>query len=260
MFSGGRSISTYSPTNVCLWMAMAFQAGVLNTGGFIACHRFVSHVTGFATFFGVEVSRASWDHAAAALSVPFFFLCGTMVSAQLVDIPLRTEGRPRYDVVFGTLCILLSIVSIGGWYGLFGDFGRPLEQLHDHVLLALLCLICGMQNGTITSVSSAVIRTTHLTGITTDLGIGLVRVFNRSRLQNSVKDDLRANFMRLGIILSFGFGAVCGALVFREVEYLGFMIPMVISGLLFAVTLRRYLALLPKFGSIGAPSSRSKSA
>jgi uncharacterized membrane protein YoaK (UPF0700 family) len=44
-------------------MMMAFQAGVLNIGGFMACHRFVSHVTGFATFFGYELNTNDSYHA-----------------------------------------------------------------------------------------------------------------------------------------------------------------------------------------------------
>lgn len=212
---------------------MAFQAGVLNTAGFIACHRFVSHVTGFATFFGIEVSRAEWGHAAGMLTVPLVFMCGSMLSGQLVDIPLKRERVPKYYIVFGLMSALLGFILIAGQAGTFGYFGKPLTDFQDYLLIALLCLICGLQNGTITSVSKAVVRTTHLTGITTDLGIGIVRVLNRHRLKNPVTDDIHANWMRIGIIFSFGFGAVVGALLFTSVEFNGFFLPLAISGFLF---------------------------
>ena len=35
------------------WFLLAFLGGHVNAGGYLACHRFVSHVTGFATLAGV---------------------------------------------------------------------------------------------------------------------------------------------------------------------------------------------------------------
>ena len=101
MIYGNKSISHYTPSNISIWMVMAFQAGILNIGGFMACHRFVSHVTGFATFFGHEVIQGSYNHALGMLMVPLFFLFGCMLSGQLVDIRLRLHKQPKYFLSFG---------------------------------------------------------------------------------------------------------------------------------------------------------------
>jgi hypothetical protein len=100
----------------------------------------------------------------------------------------------------------------------------------------MLCLICGTQNGLITLVSKSVVRTTHLTGITTDLGIGLVRVLNRGRLFGAIGDEGKANLMRLGIILFFTLGSAVGVKVFMAYAYRGFLLPTAISGGLFFLT------------------------
>jgi uncharacterized membrane protein YoaK (UPF0700 family) len=236
MLFGNQTIANYTPSNVIVWMALAFQGGVLNIGGFLACHRFVSHVTGFATFFGAELSGHQYDRALGMLLVPFLFLCGAMVSGFLVDIPMKLQTKPKYYIVFGVLFVLVTVVVVGGFNKLFGTFGEPLNNFEDYVLLALLCLICGIQNATVTSVSRAVVRTTHLTGITTDLGIGIVRVLNKHRLKSESAEDVKANWMRLGIILFFICGSVAGGFLFRQAGYRGFLLPVVISGLLFAVT------------------------
>src|SRR4051812_45829612 len=76
------------------WYLLSFLAGSVNMGGYMACHRFVSHVTGFATLFGAEASRGLWDRAIGILSVPLFFLAGVMVSGYLVDRPFHTGKRP----------------------------------------------------------------------------------------------------------------------------------------------------------------------
>lgn len=234
MLYGNESISHYTPGNISIWMTMAFQAGVLNIGGFMACHRFVSHVTGFATFFGNEVSDSRFGPALGMLLVPLFFLAGAMLSGQLVDIRLKLHKRPNYFVAFGVIFLLALLVLVGGMLGLFGIFGEAVAGPGDYTLLALLCLICGVQNGAVTSVSRSVVRTTHLTGITTDLGIGIVRFLNRELFHQPIDDEVKANLMRMGIIFFFGFGSIVGGVVFRRYEYAGFLVPVLTSGALFA--------------------------
>lgn len=236
MLYGNDSISTYTKSNIAVWMALAFQGGLLNVGGFMACHRFVSHLTGFATFFGVEISHHNFTQALGMLLVPLFFLCGAMLSGFLVDIRLRLHKKPRYYIIFGVMFILIFSTVVGGFNGFFGTFGEPLNEMHDYFLLALLCLICGLQNGTITTVSKSVVRTTHLTGITTDLGIGIVRVLFRKQLDGKVEEDVKANLMRLGIIFFFGLGSIVGALVYANNGYQGFLLPAFITGTLFFMT------------------------
>lgn len=234
MLYGNESISHYTKSNISIWMLMAFQAGLINIGGFMACHRFVSHVTGFATYFGYEISHSEKaPHAVGMLVVPLFFLFGAMLSGVLVDLRLKLHKKPRYYISFGVIFVLALIVAIGGILGQFGEFGKPLENSRDYTLLIILCLICGIQNGTITTVSKSVIRTTHLTGITTDLGIGLIRLLHRRKIGDSVDNEKYATVMRLGIVFFFGLGSVVGGFVFSQLGYGGFLIPVLTSGVLF---------------------------
>jgi uncharacterized membrane protein YoaK (UPF0700 family) len=138
--------------------------------------------------------------------------------------------------VFGVLFALLLSVVIGGFNHLFGTFGSAYETTGDFTLLAVLCLACGVQNGTVTLVSRSVVRTTHLTGVTTDLGIGLVRVMGRRHLSSPHPDEVRANFMRIGVIGFFIAGSATGVPLFDNWEYRGFMLPAAISGMLFFTT------------------------
>lgn len=237
MLFGHETISHYSRSNLIIWMSMAFQAGLLNMGGFLACHRFVSHVTGFATFFGNEVSNLNFNNALGMLVVPGFFLLGAMVSGFLVDLRIKLHKKPRYYISFGLIFFLLLIVLFGGLEGKFGRFGEPIDQSQEYALVIFLCFICGVQNGTITTVSKSVVRTTHLTGITTDLGIGLVRIFNKERLKSELDMEGRLNLMRAGIIVFFGFGCIVGGFAFKQFQFLAFLIPVITSGVLFSLML-----------------------
>lgn len=237
MLTGSDSFSYYSKTNLTIWMTMAFQAGLLNMGGFMACHEFVSHVTGFATLFGREVSEFRFDHAAGMLLVPVFFFLGAMLSGQLVDLRLRQRLKPRYYVTFGGIFFLILFVLVGGTLGYFGQFGETTYNPRFYLLLAVLCLVCGIQNGTVTSVSRSIVRTTHLTGVTTDLGIGIIRVLNGDKIEGGIADEIKANVMRAGIILFFIVGSVVAAFFFRDYGYLGFILPATTSGALLLAAL-----------------------
>lgn len=199
----------------------------------MACHRFVSHVTGFATFFGIEASHGNFSGALGMLTVPGFFLIGSMIAGELVDVPIKLHKKPKYFLAFGLIFCLTLVVFLAGILGFFGSFGEPLDIKSDYFLLAILCTICGIQNGTITTVSKSVVRTTHLTGITTDLGLGIVRVFHGEKLPSLKSDEVRANLMRMGIIGFFGLGSTIGSIIFLRVGYSGFIVPLVSSGLLF---------------------------
>jgi len=232
---GSETISTYTRTNVSIWLVLAFQAGYLNIGGYLACHSFVSHVTGFYTLFGHEFNRTHFWAASAMLLVPGFFLMGTMVSGYLIDLRIQMRKAPKYYIVFGIMFLLLLFVVVGGFNHLFAEFGTPMETTEDYSLLILLCLVCGIQNGMVTLVSRAVVRTTHMTGLTTDLGVGLMRVWNQKLLKKRDDGEMRANYMRIGIIVCFTLGSALAASIFEHFAYRGFIVPVIITGLLFSI-------------------------
>jgi uncharacterized membrane protein YoaK (UPF0700 family) len=233
MLHGNHSISHYSRSNVIIWLIMAFQAGVLNIGGLMAGHHIVSHVTGFATFFGLHGSRSEFFDALKMLIIPVFFLLGAVVSGYFVDIRLRLKKRPKYYITFGIMFFLNIVILTAGLLGYWGEFGAEAETLHEYVLLILLCFVCGIQNGTISVVSRSIIRTTHLTGITTDLGLGIIRFIKRNELADQLPDEGRANLMRLGIISFFILGSAIGGAIFHHFHFYGFILPTAISGGLF---------------------------
>jgi uncharacterized membrane protein YoaK (UPF0700 family) len=219
----------YASENYYLWFLLSFQAGMVNAGGFLAAHRFVSHVTGFATHFGVELSAGHFAPALGMLSVPAFFLGGAVVSALLVD-RRRQQGRtPRYATALYSISAIFALTAGLGMAGFFGRFGEALNIQRDYLFLALLCGACGLQNALITSVSGAVVRTTHLTGICTDLGIGLVRSFFAAPGSTLRRREGFANALRLGTFFSFAAGSLIGALVFVRSGYSGFFLPMLTS-------------------------------
>jgi uncharacterized membrane protein YoaK (UPF0700 family) len=204
------------------WYLLSFIAGCVNAGGYLGAHRFVSHVTGFATLFGVKGASGEWDQAIGILSVPVFFLLGVMVATYLVDRRVNRSHRPHYAAVMSLVCFCLLAAALGGFFSFFGDFGSEPSLHKDYFFLALLCAASGLQNAAISTASGATVRTTHLTGITTDLGIGLVRAFSNRKLFSS---EMRAARVRMGTVVSFAGGSALGAYSYMKFQYLGFLLP-----------------------------------
>ena len=218
-----------SINKIILWNTLAFQAGSLNVGGFLACHKFVSHVTGFSTLFGASLAKNQLMDAFGFLTVPVFFLLGSMISGFFIDSEIQKNRAPKFEYVFTLLTLFTALILALGASHVFGKFGMTADMEKDYYLLALLCLTCGLQNATVTSAYGAVVRTTHLTGLTTDLGVGLVRIFKSEKKSKALGPELSATFMRMGIILSFTMGSLVCGLVFVRFAYWGFVIPFLIS-------------------------------
>jgi uncharacterized membrane protein YoaK (UPF0700 family) len=134
----------------------------------------------------------------------------------------------------------------GAAISLWSNFFVPLTVL-------LLCFIMGLQNAVITKISKSEIRTTHVTGLVTDLGIELGKLLyiNRiKRTQASTAEPVRANRQKLRLhlllVCSFFTGAVCGALGFKFLGYVT-TLPLALTLLLLVgrTVMRDVLARLP---------------
>ncbi|MDR3607934.1 MAG: YoaK family protein [Oligoflexia bacterium] len=209
------------------WFLLAFNGGCINAGGFLATGRFVSHVTGFATLFGVDLVNRGSDAAIGILSVPTFFLLGAFLAGLLIDRPIYLHRKPHFDYVMGLSAFCLYLASFGA--GVFGQFGEVIKLSQIYILLALLCLACGLQNGAITSSSGSSVRTTHMSGLTTDFGLGLARLLTLHDGEADYPKEILANKLRAGSILSFVLGSAVGAWIFIQVGYRGFVLSAVIA-------------------------------
>jgi uncharacterized membrane protein YoaK (UPF0700 family) len=119
----------------------------------------------------------------------------------------------------------------------FGLLGSNLENhrlLFVPATVALLCFVMGLQNAIITKISKAEIRTTHMTGLVTDMGIELGKLFywNITTRRPEV-DDVRADRPKLALLGSllgmFVIGGLIGALGFK---HLGFVSTIPLAAML----------------------------
>ena len=212
--------------NIILWLILAFQAGFINAAGFLACHRFVSHMTGFGTQFGLALGEGDPMGAFEMFLAPISFIVGSIVSGLLIDkrVFQGKEAHVRTSTIIQFALIL--VVLIGGTFNLFGQFGEPLILQRDYFLLLILCFLCGLQNSTFTTLTAGQIRTTHLTGLSTDIGINLVRNYYINNISDQKRRELiNVNWLRIYTFTSFFVGSAISAIVMMVGDYQGFILP-----------------------------------
>lgn len=221
------------PRNRFVWMLLAFQGGYVNIGGLLTIHLFVSHVTGFSAHFSQALISKNYLNSFYFLLVPFFFLLGSVFSSLFTEIRKKRSKEPIYIYIMLILSFVFLFVSLSGYGGYFGEFGESFENFRDFVLLSMLAFSCGSQNAIFTHYSKSIIRTTHLTGVTTDLGIGIAKYFI-----SKDRDEGKLNRIRVEIIFSFIFGSLLGAVIFPKYKFLAFLVPALNS---IIVGMRLYL-------------------
>ena len=202
-------------SNRHLGLTLAFVAGAVNAGGYLAVSQYTSHMTGILSSLSDNLALSRFDLVASGLSAWLAFLCGAATSAIMINWARRRKLHSEYALSLMFEATLLLI---------FGKLGANLKiaGLFAPATVLLLCYLMGLQNAIITKVSHAEIRTTHMTGNTTDLGIELGKLFYWNRDSNTPEKVL-ANREKLGIhaclIGLFVLGGFVGALGFKHVGY-----------------------------------------
>lgn len=202
--------------NLRLAILLGLNAGFINGGGFMAFRVLTTNVTGHAALFAVNLAEAHFREAGIVALWLLLFLAGAFVSG----ICIEKVGRERpsaYVLPIGVILLILIVVTIYG-HGYNGSLYQT-EYLAGSLLFAM-----GMQNALVSVISGSVVRTTHLTGMFTDLGTDLSAVLIR-REQITVRLKRRI-LLRMVIISSFLSGGVMGTFLFLRVEFNAFLFPV----------------------------------
>jgi uncharacterized membrane protein YoaK (UPF0700 family) len=210
---------------------LAFVAGAVNAGGFLAVQRYTSHMSGVVSSIADSLVLGELALSAGALCMVLAFISGAATTALLVNWGRRQGLHSQYALPLLVEAALMLV------FGLMGAHLQLMLEVFMPSTALLLCFMMGLQNATITKVSQAEIRTTHMTGVVTDLGLELGRLlyWNRSSEADG-RHVVRANRDKLaihGTILGLFFvGGVAGAWAFK---HMGYVSTVPLAGLLLAL-------------------------
>lgn len=179
---------------------LAINAGLINSIALLSfANNAVSHVTGTVTLVANAMAEGNLEALIYTGSIVLSFLAGAILSGFIVGDEALSLGR-HYGVALGIEGLLLLLA----WYGF------TQEQLYAEWLASAAC---GLQNALVATYSGSVIRTTHLTGIVSDIGSSIGNFLARrgiSRIQLVLQCSIVAGFVA---------GAGLGAVLFDALRY-----------------------------------------
>ena len=200
---------------------LALNAGFINAIGLLGFrHQAVSHLTGTSTYLSLAVANGSGSEIVHLLLVMASFVIGAAYSGVVIGNTALKLGR-HYSVALVTESVLLFasmfLLNSGSSVGHF-----------------FASAACGLQNAMTSTYSGAVVRTTHVSGIFTDLGVAL-----GLRLRGQMA-DARKIILYLVLIAGFIVGGVAGSLAFAHFSFSAMLAPGVMTA---AIALSYWLFL-----------------
>ena len=220
-------------TNRALGLLLAFNAGAVNAGGFLAVQLYTSHMTGFLSLLADNLVLGNMALVLSAIGILWAFLSGAGSTAILVNWAQSHRLRSGFALPLLLEALLMLVFGLVGSITLAWQtvFAVPLTVL-------LLAYIMGLQNAVVTKLSMAEIRTTHMTGILTDLGIEMGKMFYWNRSSIPACAHVRANHARMRLFASllgmFTLGGVVGAAGFK---YFGFIWVVPLAAIILGLSL-----------------------
>jgi uncharacterized membrane protein YoaK (UPF0700 family) len=204
---------------------LSFVAGIVNVSGFLSVHRLTTNVTGHFAFFVDEIFKFHFTESFIYFLYITFFFLGSFVSSLLVEVMTRKNEKYIFVIPIIIESVILIFVAF---------FGNNLVSNHSYLIAFSLLFAMGLQNSLVTRISDAKVRTTHLTGLFTDLGIELSQLFfykvkeQKSKLISTIR-------LRLRIISYFFIGGIVGGIFYSYLELYALILPatILIIGLLY---------------------------
>lgn len=205
--------------NKVIASALSFVAGVVNIVGILSLHYMATNVTGHFGFLIEETLQLDYKGFLIYFLYIFFFFLGSFVSNFLVEAVDKINERYIYIIPAFIESLLLIFIAL---------FGDSLIEENSHIIAYTLLFAMGLQNALVTLISNAIVRTTHLTGLFTDLGIEMSQLLFYKKRRHRVK-LVSTIYLRLRIVAYFFVGGIVGGVLYN---YFSFYVLLVPSALL----------------------------
>jgi len=186
--------------NIQIATLLSFVAGMVNVVGFLSFGRLTTNVTGHFALFIYDVANFDFWKGTVYFVYIFSFFFGSFTSSFMIEIFRKNKKLNVY--LLPTILESLILINIG-------IFTNYIKIIHPDIIVCMLLFAMGLQNSFVTKISNAIVRTTHLTGLFTDLGIEISQLFFpkyhlvREKLKSTIK-------LRIYIIVFFFSGGLTG--------------------------------------------------
>jgi uncharacterized membrane protein YoaK (UPF0700 family) len=196
--------------NLRLATLLSFVAGIVNVTGVLSIQTLTTNVTGHFAYFAEEIMKRDYAAAITFFVFTIFFLLGAFTSNFLAE--LISKKHPNLSHVIPISLEMIVLISVG----IFG-IASELSSIEGKWIAFAMLFAMGIQNSLVTKISQSTVRTTHLTGLFTDLGIELSQLFFYKKPEE--KKKLKTSiYLRLSIIIFFFIGCISGGFLYNLLE------------------------------------------
>ncbi len=211
-YSNSRSLGD----NIRLGALTAIVAGMVNVASFMLFYSFSSNVTGYFAILASEVAQQNYYQIAIVLLWLMSFFGGSFISNFIV---IHFNHKSTY--LAHAIPIVLELLCILG-VAIYGTHYYKETLFETELMLMILLLSMGLQNGLTASISNFAVKTTHLTGATTDLAI-LFSMFTHKKYRNNqgIRDKAK---LLVSIFVSYLLGAFVAAFLYQGLKFKVFYI------------------------------------
>ena len=192
--------------NLRLATLLSFVAGVVNITGVLSVKTLTTNITGHFAYFAEEIMRKDFAAAITFFVFTLIFLLGAFTSNFISEYVAKSDSNFSHIIPIALEILILAIVA---------SFESPmnLDNFEGKNLASAMLFAMGIQNSLVTKISQSTVRTTHLTGLFTDLGIELSQLFFYKKPEETKK--LKTNiYLRISIISFFFIGCVLGGFIY----------------------------------------------
>ena len=191
--------------------SLAFVAGMVNVVGYLGFeHQAITHLTGTTSLLGAAIAQGDLRALVRLLAVMLAFLAGAMASGLIIQDSTLQLGR-RYGVVLAIEALLLALAV-------------PLFEREMIAGALFAAAACGLQNAMASAYSGSLVRTSHVTGLFTDIGIALGHALRGMSVAR------RRLALCVLVICSFLCGGIAGAWLFARFGYSTLYFPAALTG------------------------------
>ncbi|MEP0155263.1 YoaK family protein [Pseudophaeobacter sp.] len=188
-------------------------AGALNAVGFLIAGSFTANMTGNISAFADHLANGAIPIALSFLGLVAAFIWGAAIAALAIQAGERRQLRSVYALAIAAEAIILLLVGTA--------LTKSAATEHETFLVIVLSFVMGLQNAVTTMISQARVRTTHVSGMATDIGIELAALVGGDKSRREATPKLWLHSLTLAC---FAVGGLCGALLFQLVGSWLFMI------------------------------------
>lgn len=228
--------------NLKLASILSCVAGLVNITGVLTLNTLTTNVTGHFAFFSEQLFLKNYSMAFMYLGYILFFLLGAFASGIIIEWASKHKSHTSYIIPISIEALILFV--IGFTHSEISSSNLSLS----FIVASILLFAMGLQNALVTKISQSVVRTTHLTGLFTDLGIEFSQLFFYRGKDEKIKLH-RSIFLKLIIISCFFLGGIIGSFAFQHFNLKTLLLPgtLLLFTLWYDRLLLRYYHLKRKF-------------